>query len=246
MEEVVIPVKDHRSCGSWRSFSATGPPEGAFAVGKVWTQTMSEHQILDCDNACGACNGGEPSSELGAECVRKIWFGLRRRLLQLLRCGPWFYGFSGCSVVLTLGSIWGAYSVDLDEGSHCAAVIQQLPIVQFQDLQRLWDFEWSRNPYWKVKNSWATTWSISGHMLISRPSGSGDATCGIQLDTNGVYVHGPNNPSSQIRGADGEFIEELVRKTLVWRLLPSGGCTSEQIEKWCETPACERRTSAKH
>ena len=31
---------------------------------------------------------------------------------------------------------------------------------------------------------------------------------------HGVYVYGPYNISSQIRGADGEFIEERIRKTL--------------------------------
>ena len=33
---------------------------------------------------------------------------------------------SGCDAVLILGSICGKYSVDDDEGSHCAAVIQRL------------------------------------------------------------------------------------------------------------------------
>merc|ERR1712136_487661 len=116
---------------------------------------------------------------------------------------------SGCSVVLTLGSIWGAYSVDADEGSHCAAVIQG-PLSVCVDAEG--DFSSYSSG---IFDSCGASWGLGGYILISRPPGSGAGTCGIQSETNGVYVYGPYNPSSQIRGADGEFIEEPIRKTVV-------------------------------
>lgn len=245
--EVVTPVKDQGNCGSCWSFSATGALEGALAVGNGWTQTMSEQQILDCDTGGGACNGGEPSQALNwAKGVNVCSEDSYPYTSGGGGGGGSYYGSglgsggcssSGCSAVLTVGSIWGAYSVDADEGSHCAAVIQR-PLSVCVDAEG--DFMsyssgifsncgtstdhaillvgygyYNNNPYWKVKNSWGTSWGMSGYMILSRPSGSGDGTCGIQSDTSGVYVYGPYNPSSQIRGADGEFIEEPVRKTLV-------------------------------
>ena len=104
---------------------------------------------------------------------------------------------SGCSLVLTLGSIWGAYSVDANEGSHCAAVIQRPLSVCVDAEERFLVYSsgifdgcgkstdhailfvcygyYNSNPYWKVKNSWGAFWDLIGDVLISRPLGSGAA-----------------------------------------------------------------------
>ena len=63
----------------------------------------------------------------------------------------------------------------------------------------------------KVKNSWGTDWGCDGYLILQRVSGSGPGTCGIQTHTCGAVVYGPYNPSSQIRGEDGEFIADVAK-----------------------------------
>ena len=108
-----------------RSFSATDPLEGVLAVGNGWTQTMSEQQILDCDTSGGACNGGNPGQALNWEKGENVCSEDSYPYTSFSGGGGGGCSSSCCSVVLTLGFIWGAYSVDADEGPNCVAVVQR-------------------------------------------------------------------------------------------------------------------------
>jgi C1A family cysteine protease len=59
----VSPVKDQGQCGSCWSFSATGALEGAYAIKSGKIISLSEQQLVDCDNLAHGgkdhgCNGG--------------------------------------------------------------------------------------------------------------------------------------------------------------------------------------------
>jgi len=54
----VTPVKDQGQCGSCWSFSATGATEGAHAKATGQLVSLSEANLMDCDKASDACDGG--------------------------------------------------------------------------------------------------------------------------------------------------------------------------------------------
>lgn len=223
---VVTRVKDQGQCGSCWSFSVTGALEGAHAVangidaGKI---SMSEQQLLDCDSQEGACQGGSPPAAIDWEkhqnvCQEQSYPYRGQR--GSCRAG-------GCTVILNRGSIWGHYSVKQDEDAHCAALMQR-PLSVVVDAQGSFQHYRSgilscpqgqtdhaillvgygyvnNQAFWKVKNSWGTSWGLSGFGLLKRGVG-GRGTCSILSGTNGVYVYGKYNPHTQLRGRDGNII----------------------------------------
>ena len=60
--KVLTPVKDQGQCGSCWAFSATGALESAYAISTGKLLSISEQQLVDCDNRSDGCDGGTQES----------------------------------------------------------------------------------------------------------------------------------------------------------------------------------------
>jgi cathepsin L len=202
----VTPVKDQGQCGSCWSFSATGALEGAWFVSKKVLANLSEQQLVDCSTAQGnqGCNGGLMDYAFQYVITNK---GLTSEAsYPYTATGPNACKAKGLPLVVTARGF-----TDVPTNSQIAlmtAVVQQPVAVAIEADQDSFQFyssgvltkacgtnldhgvllvgygTQSNLDYYKVKNSWGTTWGQAGYVLLGRgPSYNGNqGQCGIQMD----------------------------------------------------------------
>jgi cathepsin L len=196
----VSAVKNQGSCGSCWSFSTTGGVEGAYFVKTGKATSLSEQQLVSCDKTNFACNGGLMDTAFswvnknGGLCTEASYPYVSGNG-NVPACQ------SSCSEVS--GTDVSDY-VDVQTNSVNAlmsAVAQQPVSIAIQANQMAFQSyssgvltgkcgqnldhgvllvgygTWTDGtPYWKVKNSWGTSWGMNGYILIERSS---DDLCGV-------------------------------------------------------------------
>jgi len=179
----VTSVKNQGQCGSCWAFSTTGGLEGLSKLAYGTLQSFSEQQLVDCSGSYGnqACNGGLMDSAFkyvrdhGVTTESAYPYKAVKGTCTTNTGAFKISGFTdatGCTALANAvttrpvsvavdANNWSPYrsgvfnncGTSLDHGVLLVGVTDQ---------------------YWKVKNSWGTTWGESGFIRLARGN-----TCGI-------------------------------------------------------------------
>ncbi|CAF1028498.1 unnamed protein product [Didymodactylos carnosus] len=198
----VTPPKDQGSCGDCWAFATTAVVEGLLAKKTGMLLNLSTQEIVDCSGS-GACNGGEftvpmrylisnygsqtlwadytyaaVKQDCQASCFSRqiigpnigytnVPSGDEAALLQAVNRGPVFVGINANTSAFQSykTGVINLSTQDCDPRNIDHAVT----LVGYG-----YDSTLQLN-YWKVKNSWSTTWGEGGYGRIAR----GTNVCGI-------------------------------------------------------------------
>jgi C1A family cysteine protease len=193
----VQKVKNQGSCGSCWAFSAVGALEGVGAIKGGKLQDFAEQELVDCSRSYGnnGCSGGLMSSAFkyvkdkglstqdqypykGVDATCKTTTGARfkisgytdvpannaAQLKAAIAKGP-------VSVAVQAdATVFRNYKTGVVTGTACGTNLNHGVLAV--------GYETSGTPYYKVKNSWGTTWGDQGYIKIGITDGAG--VCGIQ------------------------------------------------------------------
>merc|ERR1712080_44130 len=193
------PVKNQGQCGSCWSFSTTGALEGAWEIATGKLVSLSEQQFVDCDTKDSGCQGGLMDyafayAEKNAICTESSY----KYTATDGTCKA-----STCTTGIPKGGVTGFKDVAADDEQALMDAVAQQPVsIAIEADKSVFQLyasgvltgrcgssldhgvlavgygTESGQAYWKVKNSWGSSWGDEGYVKIFRGK-SGAGECGI-------------------------------------------------------------------
>jgi C1A family cysteine protease len=211
-KNAVTPIKNQQQCGSCWAFSTTGSTEGAVAIATGKLISLSEQQLVDCSSAQGnqGCEGGlmdqafqyiisnngittegnYPYTAMDGTCnttaaaqaaamitgYTDVTSGSESALISAVAVGP-------VSVAIEADqACFQFYSSGILNDPSCGTNLDHGVLAVGYD---------KVGGFWIVKNSWGTSWGMSGYVEIAM----GMDECGINTEPS--YPTGASVPGTK-------------------------------------------------
>jgi len=206
----VTAVKNQEQCGSCWAFSVTENVESMWILADKGTNTsvdFAPQQIVDCDTSDDGCDGGDPPTAYaylisagGIESESAYPYTgedgtcafSSKKIVGSI--SDWKYATTeGDETTLQNNLIsWGPLSICVDATywqDYESGVLTWEECAWFNELDHCvqlvgYNAEDSSNPYWIVRNSWATDWGIDGYIWLQM----WEDTCGLTYEATTSVV----------------------------------------------------------